>query len=103
MAINKLQFRHSQFAVSEKLLLPLTSEPPRNLLRFFARDVLLGASICKGAQQISYGKQGEAESSTPEIEVMANTIFEPPTHPGEKTKCFADVSQDDYHQTSCAE
>jgi hypothetical protein len=54
-------------------------------------------------QQISYGEQCETQSSTPEIEVMANTIFEPPTHPGKKAKCFADVSQDDYHQTRSTE
>jgi len=54
-------------------------------------------------KQISYGKQCETEGSTPEIEIMTDTTFEPPTHPRKQTKCFADMSKDDYHQTSCTE
>jgi len=53
--------------------------------------------------QISYGKQGETKNGAPEIQIMTNALLEPPMHPGKQMKCFADMSKDDYHQTSGAE
>ena len=54
-------------------------------------------------KQISYGKQCETKNSTPEIEIMTNALLEPPMHPRKQMQSFADMSKDDYHQTSCAE
>jgi hypothetical protein len=54
-------------------------------------------------KEISYGKQRETKDSTPEIEVMTNAMLEPPMHPRKQVKFFADMSQYDHHQTSCAE
>jgi hypothetical protein len=54
-------------------------------------------------KQISDGKQCETKNSTPEIEIMTNPLLEPPMHPRKQIKCFADVSKDDYNETSCAE
>jgi hypothetical protein len=54
-------------------------------------------------KQISYGKQCETKDGTPEIEIMANALLEPPMHPRKQMKFFADVSKDDYHQTSCTD
>jgi hypothetical protein len=53
--------------------------------------------------QISYGKQRKTKNSAPEIEIMTNALLEPPMHPRKQMKRFADMSKDDYHQTSCAE
>jgi len=54
-------------------------------------------------KQISYGKQRETKNSTPEIKVMTNAMLQAPMHPRKQMKCFADMSNDDHHQTSCAE
>ncbi len=54
-------------------------------------------------KQISYGKQRETKNSTPEIQVMTKAMLEPPMHPRKQVECFADVSKNDHHQTSCAE
>jgi len=53
--------------------------------------------------QISRGKQCETKNSAPEIEIMTNALLEPPMHPRKQMKCFAEMSKDDYHETSCAE
>ena len=53
--------------------------------------------------QISYEKQRETKNSAPEIEIMTNALLESPMHPGKQMKCFADMTKDNYHQTSCAE
>jgi len=45
--------------------------------------------------EISYGKQGETNNSTPEIEIMTNALLEPPMHPRKQIKCFADMSKHD--------
>ena len=34
---------------------------------------------------------------------MTNAMREPPMHPGKKLKCFANMSEDNHNQTSCAE
>jgi hypothetical protein len=54
-------------------------------------------------KQISYGKQGETKNRTPEIEVMTYAVLLPPMHPRKQVKCFSDMSENDYHQTPCAE
>jgi hypothetical protein len=54
-------------------------------------------------KQISYGKQGEAQNGTPQIEVMTNAMLVAPMHPGKQLECFAEMSKDDHHQTSSAE
>ncbi len=54
-------------------------------------------------KQISYGKQRYTKDSTPEIEVMTNTVLEPPMHPRKQVKCFGDMSKNDHYETSCAE
>jgi hypothetical protein len=54
-------------------------------------------------KEISYGKQSETQKTTPEIEVMANAMFERPMHPGKEVDCFADMTQSDNHETSCAQ
>ena len=45
--------------------------------------------------QISYGKQCETKNSAPEIEIMTDTLLEPPMHPRKQMKGFADMSKDD--------
>jgi hypothetical protein len=60
----------------------------------------LGAPVRQRMKQIPPRKQCKTEGSTPEIEIMASAGFEPPVHPGKQTKCFADMSKDDNHQTS---
>jgi hypothetical protein len=65
--------------------------------------LLLGAPVRQRMKQIPSGKQCETEGGTPEIEVMANAGFEPPVHPSKQAKCFADMSNDDNHQTSRAD
>jgi hypothetical protein len=54
-------------------------------------------------KQISCGKQGETNNSTPEIEIMTNAVLKPPMHPRKQVKGFEDMSQDNHHQTSRAE
>jgi len=54
-------------------------------------------------QQISYGKQGKAKNSTPEIEVVTYAMPRAPLHPRKQMKCLAEMSENDHHQTSCAE
>ena len=54
-------------------------------------------------KQISYGKQGETNDSTPEIHVMTNAMLHPPMHQRKQVKCFADMSKNDDYQTACAE
>src|SRR4029077_18540408 len=66
-------------------------------------DGELHLSLHQSVKQIPDGKQCKTEGSTPEIEVMASAGFEPPVHPGKQTKCFADMSKDDNHQTSRAD
>src|SRR5947207_15826835 len=34
---------------------------------------------------------------------MTNALFKSPMHPWKQMRCFADMTKDDYHQTSCAE
>jgi hypothetical protein len=54
-------------------------------------------------KQISYREQRETKNSTPEIEVVANALFEPPMHPRKQLKCLGEMSKYDHHQTSRAE
>ena len=54
-------------------------------------------------KQISYREQREAKNRTPEIDVVANALFEPPMHPRKQVKCFEDMSKPDYHQTPCTD
>jgi hypothetical protein len=54
-------------------------------------------------KQISYGEQRETKDSTAEIEIMANAMFATPMYPGKQLQCFADVSEDDYHQARRAD
>src|SRR6266568_5830127 len=63
----------------------------------------LGVPLCKRMQQISYGKQGEAKNSTPKVEVVTHTMLRPPLHPRTQMKCFAEMGENDHHQTSCTE
>ncbi len=53
-------------------------------------------------KQISYGKQRETKNSTPEIEVMINAAWADPNSSKEQVKCFGEMSEHDYHETSCA-
>jgi hypothetical protein len=54
-------------------------------------------------KQISYGKQRETKNSTPEIEVVANAILEPPMHPGKKLECLGHMTKHDNDQTTCTD
>jgi len=63
----------------------------------------LGVPVRERMKQIPSGKQCETKNTTPEIEVMANAVFESPMHPGKQAKCFADMSKDDNQQTSRAD
>jgi hypothetical protein len=51
-------------------------------------------------EKISDGKQCEAKDSTPEIEIMTEAVLQPPVHPRKKVKCFAEMTDHDYRQTS---
>jgi hypothetical protein len=53
--------------------------------------------------KISYRKQCQTKNGTPEIEIMTNAIRHSPIHPRKQIKHLGDMSQDDYHQTSCAD
>ncbi len=53
-------------------------------------------------KQISQREQRETKNSTPKIEVMPNTMLIAPMHPRKQVKSFAEMSEDDHHQTSCA-
>src|SRR6266496_6806969 len=69
--------------------------------KFFG--AILRLSLHQSVKQIPYGKQCETKNTTPEIEVMANAVFESPMQPGKQAKCFADMSKDDNHQRSRAD
>ena len=64
---------------------------------------LVKPMTCKRMKQISYWKQRETKNSTPEIEVMTNAVWATPIHRREQVKCFGEMSEHDYHETSCAE
>jgi len=53
-------------------------------------------------KQISQREQRETKNSTPKIEVMPNTMLIAPMYPRKQMKSFAEMSEDDHHQTSCA-
>ena len=73
-------------------------------ISFAVKSLLsLGVPVLQRMKQIPSGKQRETEGSTPEIEIMSSAGFEPPVHQGKQTKCFADMSKDDNHQTSRAD
>jgi hypothetical protein len=78
-------------------------DEPINWSRLARMRSLLGVSLCERMKQVSYGKQSKTEKSTPEIEVMANTVSKPPMHPGKQMKCFGDMRKNDHHKTSCAQ
>jgi hypothetical protein len=42
----------------------------------------------KRIEQVTYWKQRETENSTPKIDVMTNTMWMTPIHPGQKVKSF---------------
>jgi hypothetical protein len=54
-------------------------------------------------EKISDGKQRETKNSTPEIDVVANALWEPPSHPRKQVECLGDMHKDDHHQTSRAD
>jgi len=53
-------------------------------------------------KQISQREQRETKNSTPKIEVMPNTMLIAPMYPRKQVKSFAEMSEHDHHQTSCA-
>jgi hypothetical protein len=63
----------------------------------------LGVPVRQRMKQIPSGKQCEADGGAPEIEVVSNAGFEPPMHPTKQAKRLANMTEDDYEQTSCAD
>jgi hypothetical protein len=59
-------------------------------------------ALCQRMKQISCGKKRPTENSTPEIEIMAHAMLEPPTHPRKQVKRFRDVSKNHHNQATCA-
>ncbi len=59
--------------------------------------------LSERVEQISYGKQREAENGTPQIQVMTDTVLEAPMHPRKQEKCFGDMSKNDHQQAARAE
>jgi hypothetical protein len=57
-------------------------------------------TIRKRTEQISEGKQCQTKKSTPEIEVMTNAVWATPIHRRKQMKCFGEMSEHDYHETS---
>jgi len=53
--------------------------------------------------QVSDREQGKPEYSTPQIDVMANTLWETPLHRREQMKRLGDMCNDDHHQKPRAE
>src|SRR5258708_39334371 len=66
------------------------------------RACTLGVPFCKRMKQISHGKQGETKNSTPKVYVVTDAVLLSPVHPRKQVKCFGDMSQNHYDQTSCA-
>ena len=54
-------------------------------------------------KQVTYGKQREAKNSTPEVKVVADAMLRAPLHPKKQMKRFAEMGENDHHQTSCAD
>jgi hypothetical protein len=54
-------------------------------------------------KEIPYGKQRKTNNSAREIEVMTNTMLEPPMHPTKQAKSLTDMSKYDHDQTPCAD
>jgi len=64
---------------------------------------ILGAAQCQRMEQISNRKQGETQNRTPEIDVMAEAMREPPVHPRKQLKDFRHMGSDDHEQAACAD
>src|SRR5260370_30254463 len=63
----------------------------------------LGVPLCERVKQVPNGKQGEAKNSAPEVEVVTDAMLRAPVHPRKQVKRFAEMGENDQHQTSCAE
>jgi hypothetical protein len=67
---------------------------------FAGSAVIFSSTKTVASEQISEGKQCQTKKSTPEIEVMTNAVWATPIHRRKQMKCFGEMSEHDYHETS---
>ena len=61
------------------------------------------AALRERMAQIPGGKHGQTKNSTPEIDVMTDTVRRAPMHPRQQVEGLGEMSKHDHHQTSYAE